>query len=94
LVIGAVLVPGANAPKLITREIIKSMKPGSVVVDVAIDQGGCLETSKATNHGWQAAMQADEHLLQGLNVHEGLLTYQAVAEAQGIKFVDPSSLIV
>ena len=135
--IGAVLVPGANAPKLITREIIKSMKPGSVVVDVAIDQGGCLETSKATtheeptyvvddvvhycvanmpgavpqtstyalnnatlpftlsmaNHGWQAAMQADEHLLQGLNVHEGLLTYQAVAEAQGIKFVDPSSLI-
>ena len=50
LVIGAVLVPGANAPKLITREIIKSMKPGSVVVDVAIDQGGCLETSKATTH--------------------------------------------
>ena len=137
LVIGAVLVPGANAPKLITREIIKSMKPGSVVVDVAIDQGGCLETSKATtheeptyvvddvvhycvanmpgavpqtstyalnnatlpftlsmaNHGWQAAMQADEHLLQGLNVHEGLLTYQAVAEAQGIEFVDPKSVI-
>ena len=137
LVIGAVLVPGANAPKLITREIIKSMKPGSVVVDVAIDQGGCLDTSKATTHeeptfvvddvvhycvanmpgavpqtstyalnnatlpftlsmanqGWKAAMHADEHLLCGLNVHEGLLTYQAVAEAQGIEFVDPKSVI-
>jgi len=50
LVIGAVLLPGANAPKLVTREIIKSMKSGSVIVDVAIDQGGCLETSKATTH--------------------------------------------
>ncbi len=137
LVIGAVLLPGANAPKLITREIIKSMKPGSVVVDVAIDQGGCLETSKATTHeeptfvvddvvhycvanmpgavpqtstyalnnatlpftlsmanqGWKAAMQEDEHLLHGLNVHQGLLTYQAVAEAQDIEFVDPKSVI-
>lgn len=50
LVIGAVLLPGASAPKLIDRELIKKMKPGSVVVDVAIDQGGCLETSKATTH--------------------------------------------
>ena len=50
LVIGAVLIPGANAPKLVTREMISSMKPGSVVVDVAIDQGGCFETSKATTH--------------------------------------------
>jgi len=137
LVIGAVLVPGANAPKLITREIIKSMKPGSVVVDVAIDQGGCLETSKATTHqdptfvvdevvhycvanmpgavpqtstyalnnatlpftlsmanqGWKTAMQQDEHLMHGLNVHEGLLTYQAVAEAQGVEFIDPQKII-
>ena len=50
LVIGAVLLPGANAPKLVTRDIIRSMKKGSVIVDVAIDQGGCLETSKATTH--------------------------------------------
>jgi len=134
LVIGAVLLPGANAPKLITREIIKSMKPGSVIVDVAIDQGGCLETSKATTHqdptfvvddvvhycvanmpgavpqtstyalnnatlpfalsmanqGWQKAMQQDSHLLNGLNVHDGKITYEAVALAQGL---DPVSLI-
>ena len=50
LVIGAVLVPGAAAPKLLTRDIIRRMKKGSVVVDVAIDQGGCFETSKATTH--------------------------------------------
>ncbi len=50
LVIGAVLLPGASAPKLISRELISKMKTGSVVVDVAIDQGGCLETSKATTH--------------------------------------------
>lgn len=137
LVIGAVLIPGDNAPKLITREIISKMKTGSVVVDVAIDQGGCLETSKATTHqdptfvvdgvvhycvanmpgavpqtstyalnnatlpftlsmanqGWQKAMQQDEHLLHGLNVHEGMLTYEAVATAQGLEFTDPASLI-
>ena len=50
LVIGAVLVPGAAAPKLVTREMLKCMKPGSVLVDVAIDQGGCFETSKPTTH--------------------------------------------
>lgn len=50
LVVGAVLIPGAAAPKLLTREHIKNMKPGSVLVDVAIDQGGCFETSKATTH--------------------------------------------
>lgn len=50
LVIGAVLIPGAAAPKLLTRDHLKNMKPGSVVVDVAIDQGGCFETSKATTH--------------------------------------------
>jgi alanine dehydrogenase len=49
-VIGAVLVPGASAPKLVTREMLKSMQPGSVIVDVAIDQGGCFETSHATTH--------------------------------------------
>lgn len=50
LVIGAVLIPGAEAPKLVSREMLKSMKPGSVLCDVAIDQGGCFETSKATTH--------------------------------------------
>ena len=49
-VIGAVLIPGASAPKLVTREMLKHMKPGSVLVDVAIDQGGCFETSHATTH--------------------------------------------
>ena len=50
LVIGAVLVPGAAAPKLVTRAMLRKMKPGAVVVDVAIDQGGCFETSRATTH--------------------------------------------
>jgi alanine dehydrogenase len=50
LLIGAVLVPGARAPKLITREMLKVMKPGSVLVDIAIDQGGCAETSRPTTH--------------------------------------------
>lgn len=50
LVIGAVLIPGAAAPKLVTREMLNGMRPGSVIVDVAIDQGGCFETSKATTH--------------------------------------------
>jgi alanine dehydrogenase len=50
VVIGAVLIPGTKAPKLITREMLKTMKPGTVLVDVAIDQGGCFETSKATTH--------------------------------------------
>ena len=50
LVIGAVLIPGAKAPKLLTRDMLKEMKDGSVVVDVAIDQGGCFETSKPTTH--------------------------------------------
>ena len=50
LVVGSVLIPGKQAPKLISREVIKTMKPGSVLVDVAIDQGGCADTSKATTH--------------------------------------------
>ncbi len=50
LVVGAVLIPGAKAPNLITRDMLKTMKPGSVIVDVAVDQGGCVETSKPTTH--------------------------------------------
>ncbi|GBL02979.1 alanine dehydrogenase [Glaciecola sp. KUL10] len=127
LVVGAVLIPGAAAPKLLTREHIKNMKPGSVLVDVAIDQGGCFETSQATTHqdpvyiiddvvhycvanmpggvartstmalnnatlpfglalankGPKQAMLDDEHLLNGLNVHKGLVTYKAVVDALG-----------
>ena len=49
-VIGSVLIPGAKAPKLVSREIVAAMKPGSVIVDVAIDQGGCVETSRPTKH--------------------------------------------
>ena len=51
LLVGGILIPGAEAPKLITRDMIKTMKRGSVIVDVAIDQGGCVETSKPTTHG-------------------------------------------
>ena len=127
LVVGAVLIPGAAAPKLLTREQIKAMKPGSVLVDVAIDQGGCFETSKATTHqdpvyivddvvhycvanmpggvartstmalnnatlpfglalankGPAKAMAEVKHLLNGLNVHEGKVTYKAVVDALG-----------
>ena len=50
LVVGAVLIPGAAAPKLVTKKMLKTMQPGSVLVDVAIDQGGCFETSKPTTH--------------------------------------------
>lgn len=137
LVIGSVLIPGAAAPKLVTREHIRSMRPGAVVVDVAIDQGGCFETSHATTHddpvyvvdevihycvanmpgavprtsaqalnnatlpfalaladkGWRRALADDPHLKAGLNVHDGMVTHPAVAEALGIKFVAPDQAI-
>jgi alanine dehydrogenase len=125
LVIGGVLIPGAAAPKLVTDAMVAKMKPGSVLVDVAIDQGGCFEGSHATTHadptfkvhdslyycvanmpgavpatstaalsnatlkyslalankGWQQAMADDAGLAAGLNVHEGKITYAAVAAA-------------
>lgn len=130
LVIGAVLVPGAAAPKLVTREMLRTMKRGSVIVDIAIDQGGCFETSKATTHadpvfevegvihycvanmpgavartsafalnnatlpfalklanmGAEAAMKADPHLANGLNVSDGKIRHQAVAEALDLPY--------
>ena len=133
LVVGAVLIPGASAPKLITRHHIDRMKPGAVVVDVAIDQGGCFETSRATTHqnptyvvdevvhycvanmpggvartatmaltnatlpftlaladkGLQA-VRDDEHLRNGLNVHGGHVTYEAVAQALNLPYLSRS----
>ncbi|MBV2360287.1 alanine dehydrogenase [Thalassococcus sp. CAU 1522] len=133
MVIGAVLIPGAAAPKLISRAQLATMKPGAVLVDVAIDQGGCFETSKATTHadpvyevdgimhycvanmpgavartstialgnatmpfmlaladkGWRQACLDDPHLMNGLNVHAGKLTYYAVGKALGIDVVSP-----
>lgn len=137
LLIGTVLVPGAAAPKLVTREMVRSMKPGSVIVDVAIDQGGCVETSHATthsdptyvvdgvvhycvanmpgavartstfalnnvtlpftlalaNHGWQKALQQDVHLRNGLNVFEGKVTCEPVAQAHGLPYVKAESVL-
>ncbi|MBL6427365.1 MAG: alanine dehydrogenase [Maritimibacter sp.] len=137
MVIGAVLIPGAAAPKLISRAELSEMKPGAALVDVAIDQGGCFETSKATTHqdpiyevdgimhycvanmpgavartstlalgnatlpymlrladlGWRAAMEADEGLMAGLNVHAGKLTNYAVGRALEIDVVSPSLAI-
>ena len=137
LVIGAVLVPGAAAPKLVTRAMLKRMKPGSVLVDVAIDQGGCFETSHATTHaeptyvvdgvvhycvanmpgavartstyalnnvtlphalkiadlGWQAALKANPHLAAGLNVHDGKITYEAVARDLGYDYVPVEAVL-
>ncbi|MFM8842359.1 MAG: alanine dehydrogenase [Actinomycetota bacterium] len=131
LVIGAVLVHGAKAPRLVTNELVKRMKPGSVLVDIAIDQGGCFEDSKPTTHadptfpvhgstfycvanmpgavpntstyaltnvtlryalaladkGWQRAMDEDANLALGLNIHQGKIYYQAVAEAHGLESV-------
>ncbi|MGI9374257.1 MAG: alanine dehydrogenase [Hyphomicrobiales bacterium] len=137
LVIGGVLIPGAAAPKLITGDIVKKMKPGSVIVDVAIDQGGCTEHSRPTTHddpvfvvddvihycvanmpggvpktstyalnnvtlpftlaladkGWQQALKDDEHLRNGLNVHDGKVTYEAVANDLGYDYVPAESVL-
>jgi alanine dehydrogenase len=131
LIIGAVLVPGGKAPKLITAETVKTMKPGSVLVDVSIDQGGCSETSRPTTHsdptyvvdgvvhycvtnmpgavartstfalssatspfvlelagkGLRRALAEDPHLAAGLNVHNGVVTHAAVAEALDMPFL-------
>lgn len=134
LVIGAVLVPGASAPRLVPRSMLKAMRPGSVLVDVAIDQGGCFETSRPTTHqeptyvvdnvvhycvanmpgavprtstfalnnatlpfvlnivtkGTKLALLDDQHLLNGLNVHQGKITYEAVARELGNAHTPPA----
>jgi alanine dehydrogenase len=130
VVIGAVLIPGAVAPKLITREMVRGMKDGAVLADVAIDQGGCAETSRPTthsepvyavdgvthycvanmpgavpitstkaltnatlpyveaiaDHGLAEAVARDPALARGVNVLDGKITYEAVADAHGLDY--------
>ena len=133
LVIGGVLIPGAAAPKLVTRDMLKLMQPGSVIVDVSIDQGGCVETSHATTHqaptyvtdgivhycvanmpggvartstlaltnatlpfvlqladrGYRKALEENQHLRNGLNIHRGKVAHAAVASALGYEYSPP-----
>ena len=137
LLIGAVLVPGARAPKLITRDMLKQMRPGSVLVDIAIDQGGCAETSRPTthhdpvyveegvlhycvanmpgayartatqaltnvthryvellaDHSLPEAIAKQPQLLGGINLYDGKITHHAVAEALGLPYTDPKTLL-
>ena len=137
LLVGGVLIPGAEAPKLVTKDMLKLMKRGSVIVDVAIDQGGCVETSKPTTHanptyivddivhycvanmpggvprtstlalnkvtlpflnklakdGYQKALKDDPNFLAGLNVCKGNVTYKAVADTFGHKFLSPAEAL-
>lgn len=137
VVVGAALIPGASAPKIVTKDMLKIMRKGTVLVDVSIDQGGCFESSRATTHqeptyeidgiihycvanipgavaktstlaltnatlpfvmslankGPKQAMLDNPHLLNGLNVHKGKFTYQAVAEALNGEYVDPRATL-
>jgi alanine dehydrogenase len=137
VVIGAVLIPGARAPKLITSEMISAMKEGAVICDVSIDQGGCFETARPTTHsdpvyvvehvthycvsnmpgavpitstfaltnvtlpyveliadyGLRAAIARDAALARGVNVFDGKLTYDAVAEAHGLDYSPLEELV-
>jgi alanine dehydrogenase len=131
LVIGAVLIPGAHAPKLVTREMLRRMRPGSAMVDISVDQGGCFETTRPTTHenptyveegivhycvtnipgafprtstfaltnatfpyvlqiadkGYGKAMEENAALRKGLNLIDGKVVYQAVAESFGLPFI-------
>jgi alanine dehydrogenase len=137
LIIGAVLIPGAKAPNLITRDMLKRMNPGTVLVDVAVDQGGCIETCKPTTHddpifvideivhycvanmpgavpmtstialtnatlqyalqladkGWKEATRKNEALKKGLNVVNGKVVYQGVADAFGLEYTPVEHVI-
>lgn len=137
LVIGAVLVVGAKAPHLVTRDMLKTMKEGSVIVDVSVDQGGCVETCKPTTHenptyvvdgvvhygvanmpgavpytstialtnatlpyavqlanqGWKDACKNNKELELGLNVVDGKIVYEAVAEAFGMDYTPVESVL-
>jgi alanine dehydrogenase len=138
VVIGAVLIPGARAPKLITRQMLTTMKNGAVFCDVAIDQGGCAETSRPTthtdpvyvvegvthycvanmpgavpvtstkaltnatlpyveaiaDHGLAEAVARDPALAKGVNVLDGKVTYEAVAEAHDLEYVPLEGVLV
>lgn len=137
LVIGAVLVPGAKAPTLISNELVSRMKSGAVLVDISVDQGGCFEDTRPTTHaeptyrvhdtvfycvanmpgavpftstyaltnvtlpyavelankGWAQACRDDRALGLGLNVHDGQVTYSAVAEAFGMAHVSLEAVL-
>lgn len=138
LVVGCVLIPGAKAPKLVTEEMVKTMRPGSVLIDVAIDQGGSIESIdritthadpyfvkhgvlhysvanmpgavprtstlaltgatlpyalKIANLGPEAACKADSALMKGLNTYQGHVTFPGVAEAHGMEYADPTTLL-
>jgi alanine dehydrogenase len=137
LLIGAVLIPGASAPKLVTRHMVSTMKKGAVVVDVSVDQGGCIETTRPTTHsaptflvdgvlhycvanmpgavprtstfaltnatlpyavklaemGFRQAIRSDSVLGQGVNVHQGHVTYRAVAESLKIAYKPIGELV-
>lgn len=132
LVVGAVLVAGASAPQIVSRELLTQMKPGSVMVDVSIDQGGCFESSRPTTHneptyvesgvvhycvtnmpgavpytstkalnnatlpfvldiankGYKRALMEDRHLMNGLNIHIGHVTHEAVASDLGLDYFE------
>ncbi|MEQ9593543.1 MAG: alanine dehydrogenase [Cyclobacteriaceae bacterium] len=137
LIVGAVLIPGAKAPKLVTKDMLKTMRPGTVLVDVAVDQGGCIETCKPTTHedptfiiddvvhycvanmpgavpytstlaltnatlpyaiklagkGWRQACKESEDLKKGLNVINGKVVYQAVADAFNLPYTDVETFL-
>lgn len=137
LVIGAVLIVGAKAPHLVTRDMLSTMKPGSVIVDVSVDQGGCVETCKPTTHdnptyvvdgvvhygvanmpgavpytstlaltgatlpyavelankGWKKAVSENREIALGVNVVEGKIVYQAVADAFGMDYSSLDSVL-
>jgi alanine dehydrogenase len=137
LIVGAVLIPGAKAPNLITRDMLKEMRPGTVLVDVAVDQGGCIETCRPTTHdnptyiiddvvhycvanmpgavpytstlaltnatlpyalklanlGWREACKSVNELKFGLNIVNGKVVYQGVADAFGLEYQPVESVL-
>lgn len=138
LIIGAALITGAEAPRLITRDMLKKMRPGTVMVDVSIDQGGCFETSRPTTHedpvflvddiihycvtnmpgavpytatlgltnttldyaveiankGWKQALKENVELKKGLNIADGSIVYQQVAEAFDMEWEPIESVLI
>jgi alanine dehydrogenase len=137
IVIGAVLVVGARAPRLVTDELVAALRPGSVLVDISVDQGGCFESTHPTTHshptfevanslfycvanmpgavphtsthalvnatlpytleiagnGWRHAVRTDDALARGVNVVEGRVTYEPVADAHGLPYVPLSTIV-